>query len=149
MILNVLYYFVEPELTPSPAPTMRTRSKGEPDSSCEFLIEKKKPAKTTVAKKGRPTVRVGRGGIRANKLLQRAASAPGQQTVRDYFVDPMDITNENYLPDLSEINIPAPVVIVISDDSSVSLEGPTQVSSPTSDTQIFEFPNLSPIPSDD
>ena len=57
----------------------------------------------------------------------------------------MDITNENYLPDLSEINIPAPVVIVISDDLSVSLEGPTHVSSPTSDTQIFEFPNLSPF----
>ena len=78
------------------------------------------------------------------------SNLPGQQKVSDYYyVDPRDIHNVEYLPDLPEINIPAPVCIVISDDSSVSLEGPTHVSSPASDTRVFEFPNLSPIACDD
>ena len=65
-----------------------------------------------------------------------------------YFVDPMDINNVSYLPDLVNTGVPQPVCIVISDDSQSSLEGPKHVSSPLSDTQVFEYPNLLPIASD-
>ena len=89
-----------------------------------------------------------RGSANTNKKLQRAATAPGQQKVSDYyFINPADINNVNYLPDLVTSHAAANVCIVITSDES--LEGPEHVSSPSSEMQIFEYPNVSPIVSDD
>ena len=43
-------------------------------------------------------------------------------------MDPMDINNVSYLPDMVNTGVPQPVCIVISDDSQSSLEGPKHVS---------------------
>ena len=123
---------------------MKTQSQGEADtSSDDFLINRRRPIKKLKVTP-RPNSRSS-AASRKSGLLARAASAPGQQKVSDYyFVDPTDIKNVGYLPDLVVENVPPPVCIVISDES-VSLEGPTHVSSPASDTQVFDYPNLSPI----
>ena len=57
------------------------------------------------------------------------------------------MSNENYLPDLVRSK-ETPVVILISDDSDEN-DGPVDVLSLASHTQVFEHPNLSPIHSDD
>ena len=89
-----------------------------------------------------------RGSANTNKKLQRAATALGQQKVTNYyFIDPADINNVNYLPDLVTSHAAANVCIVITSDES--LKGPEHVSSPSSETQIFEYHNVSPIVSDD
>ena len=122
---------------------MRTRSQG--DSSDDFIIDR---PKRVIRQKPKGTSRAVRTPQQSRKL-QTAATAPGQKKVSDYyFVDPMDINNVSYFPDLVNTGVPQPVCIVISDDSQSSLEGPKHVSSPSSDTQVFEYPNLSPIASD-
>ena len=125
---------------------MRTCSHGEPDNSAEdFIINN---PKGIIRSKPKQTSRAVRGSANTNKKLQQAVTAPGQQKVSDYyFIDPADINNVNYLPDLVTSHAAANVCIVIASDES--LEGPEHVSSPSSETQIFEYPNVSPIVSDD
>ena len=110
-----------------------------------------RPRKTAAAKlKRSPKLQV---VTRNQRILNRAASAPGQRKVSDfYFVDPNDSNNLEYLPDIEHDvtfatrDVPCSCTIVISDDSTVSQsEGPRHVSSPTLDTQMFDYPMLSPI----
>ena len=124
---------------------MRTRSHGEPDNSAEdFIINN---LKCIIRSKPKWTSCAVRGSANTNKKLQWAATAPGQQKVSDYYCnDPADINNVNYLPDLVTSHASANVCIVITSDES--LEGPEHVSSPSSETQIFEYPNVLPIVSD-
>ena len=80
---------------------------------------------------------------RGAKALNRAAAAPGQRRVSDfYYIDPNNVKNEDYLREL-EMSDEPPVCIVLSDSNEN--EGPMEVSSPASHTQVFEHPNLSPI----
>jgi len=73
-------------------------------------------------------------------------AAPGQSRVSDfYYIDPNNVKNESYLPDLENSNQP-PVCIILSDSNDN--EGPMEGSSPASNTQVFEHPNLSPIGND-
>ena len=113
-----------------------------------FIIDR--PVKKSVQRKVTPRKEV---VTRSQKILNRAASAPGQRRVSDfYFVDPNDSNNMEYLPDIEHNvtiatrEVPCNCTIVISDHSNVSQnEGPRDVSSPTSDTQMFDYPMLSPI----
>ena len=43
--------------------------------------------------------------------------------------------------------MPPPICITVSDDSEI--EGPTHVSLTSSEMQVFDYPNLSPIIDDD
>ena len=125
---------------------MRTQSQG--DSSNDFIIDR---PKRVIRQKPKGTSHAVRTPQQPQQSwnLQKAANAPGQKKVSDYyFVDPMDINNVSYLLDLVNTGVPQPVCIVISDGSQLSLEGPKHVSSPSSDTQVFEYPNLLPIASD-
>ena len=128
---------------------MKTRSQTVSDTSADnFIIDK---PKRVILSKPKATSCAVKSSANAKKL-QRTATAPGQQKVSDfYYVDPSDINNVNYLPDLVRNRTPTPprphVCIVISSDES--LEGPYHVSSPSSETQVFEYPNLSPIVSED
>ena len=114
----------------------------------DFIINKKPRRQSQLES----TKKVGSGSrvTKNQKMLNRAATAPGQTRVSDfYYIDPNNINNENYLPDLvmsgaKEI----PVCIVISDDSYEN-EGPVNVSLLASHTQVFEHPDLSPIHFDD
>ena len=115
---------------------MKTRSQTVADTSADdFIIDKPKhvirykPKATSCAVK-----------FSANaKKLQRAATAPGQQKVSDfYYVDPSDINNVNYLLDLVRNRTPTPPRPLT-----------YHVSSPSSETQVFEYPNVSPIVSED
>ena len=62
-------------------------------------------------------------------------------------MDPNNINNVSYIPDLVRSDVPPPICITVSDNSEI--EGPAHVSSPSSDTQVFDYPNLSPINHDD
>ena len=62
-------------------------------------------------------------------------------------MDPNNINNVSYLPDLVRSDVPPLICVTISDDSEI--EAPTHVSSPSSETQVFDYPNLSPINHDD
>ena len=126
---------------------MKTCSQGEADTSADdFIINQ---PKRVIHARPKATSHAVRTSANSHKL-HRAASAPGQQKVSDYFIDPTDIKNENYLPDLVRNWAPLPVCIVISSDtSSQSLDGPEHVSTTSSETQVFEYPNISPIVSDD
>ena len=129
--------------TPVVPTVMKTRSHGEADSMDDFIINRT-PRQPAPESKKVTSVRVSR----SRKLLQRAAAAPGQRRVSDFcYLDPNNASNENYLPDLVRTK-EIPVVILISDDSDEN-DGPVDVSSPASHTQVFEHPNLSPIHSDD
>ena len=69
-------------------------------------------------------------------------TALGQQKVSDYyFINPTDINNVNYLPDLVTSHAAANVCIVIT--SNESLKGPEHIYSPSSEMQISEYPNVS------
>ena len=84
---------------------------------------------------------------RGQRILSRIAATPGQKKVSDfYYMDPNNINNVSYLPDLVRSDVPPPICITISDESEN--EGPTHVSSPSSDTQVFDYLNLSPINDD-
>ena len=128
---------------------MKTRSKTVANTSADnFIIDK---PKCVIWSKPKATSHAVKSSVNAKKL-QRAATAPGKQKVSDfYYVDPSDINNVNYLLDLvrNRTSTPPrpPVCIVISSDES--LEGPYHVSSPSSETQVFEYPNVSPIVSED
>ena len=125
---------------------MRTCSRGELDNLAEdFIINN---LKCIIRSKPKQTSCAVRGSANTNKKLQQAATAPGQQKVSNYyFIDPADINNVNYLPDLVTSHAAANVCIVITSDES--LKGPEHVSSPLSEMQIFEYPNVSSIVSDD
>ena len=125
---------------------MRTCSQGEADTSADdFIINQ---PKCVIRARPKATFCAVRTSANSRKL-HRAASAPGQQKVSNYFIDPTEIKNENYLPDLVRNRAPPPVCIVISSDtSSQSLDGPEHVSTPSSETQVFEYPNILPIVSD-
>ena len=129
--------------TPVVTTFMKTRSQGEADLMDDFLINRAPRQPATVIKK------VVSGHVTKSwKLLQRMATAPGQRRVSDfYYIDPNNVSNENYLPDLVRSK-ETPVVILISDDSDENY-GPVDVSLPASHTQVFEHPNLSLIHSDD
>ena len=142
---------------PSPGPTMPAKKQVKPlqtiheemendenSSADAFMIDRpvKKSVQRKVAKKKKVVTR-------SQRVLSRAASAPGQRRVSDfYFVDPNDSNNMEYLPDIEHNvtiatrEVPCNCTIVISDESN---EGPRDVSSPTSDTQMFDYPMLSPI----
>ena len=62
-------------------------------------------------------------------------------------MDPGNIDNVSYFPDLVRSDVPPPICVTISNDSE--LEGPNHVSSPSSQIQVFNYPNLSPINHDD
>ena len=121
---------------------MKTRSQGEAESTSmdDFIINKpRKLSATTAKKRATPTSHLSRG----TKALNRAAAAPGQRRVSDfYYIDPNNVKNEDYLPEL-EMSDEPPVCIILSDSNEN--EGPMEVSSPASHTQVFEHPNLSPI----
>ena len=129
--------------TPVLTTVMKTRSHGEADSMDDFLINRPPRRPATVSK----NVVSGRVS-KSQKLLQRVATALGQRRVSDfYYIDPNNMSNENYLPDLVRSK-ETPVVILISDDSDEN-DRPVDVSLPASHTQVFEHPNLSPIHLDD
>ena len=139
-----------PAKEPVPSlPTIPEEQHNDDNSSDAFMIDR--PRKTAAAKlKRSPKLQVVN---RNQRILNRAASAPGQRKVSDfYFVDPNDSNNLEYLPDIEHDvtfatrDVPCSCTIVISDDSTVSQsEGPRHVSSPTLDTQMFDYPMLSPI----
>ena len=140
---------------PSAAPAVSAKQQvdqepenDENSSADAFMIDR--PVKKAVQRKVSPTKKA---VTRSQKILNRAASAPGQRRVSDfYFVDPNDCNNMEYLPDIEHNvtiatrEVPCNCTIVISDHSNVSQnEGPRDVSSPTSDNQMFDYPMLSPI----
>ena len=133
------------QTTPTPAVTrvMKTRSHGEADSMDNFIINRVPRQQATASKKP-----VSCGHVsKSHKILQRAATPPGQRWVSNfYYIDLVNVNNENYLPDLVRSNETA--MCIISDDLDQN-EGPVSASSPSSDTRVFEHPNLSPILSDD
>ena len=140
---------------PSAAPAVSAKKQvdqepenDENSSADAFMIDR--PVKKAVQRKVSPKKKA---VTRSQKILNRAANAPGQRRVSDfYFVDPNDSNNMEYLPDIEHNvtfatrEVPCNCTIVISDHSNVSQnEGPRDVSSPTSDTQMFDYPMLSPI----
>ena len=139
-----------PAKEPVPSlPTIPEEQHNDDNSSDAFMIDR--PRRTAAAKPKRsPKLQV---VTRNQRILNRAATAPGQRKVSDfYFVDPNDSNNVEYLPDIEHDvtfatrDVPCSCTIVISDDSTVSQsEGPRHVSSPTLDTQMFDYPMLSPI----
>ena len=127
----------------APVSTMRTRSHGDVDTSAdEFLINQ--PCRQLNKLK----VDIRKKLTKRQRILNRIAQSPRQKKVSDfYYVDPSNIDNVSYLPDLVRSDVPPPICVTISDDSE--LEGPNHVSSPSSQTQVFHYPNLSPINHDD
>ena len=138
-----------PPTTPSTETTsMKTRSHGETDSMDDFIINKKPRRQSQLAS----TKKVGSGGhvTKNQKMLNRAATAPGQTRVSDfYYIDPNNINNENYSPDLVMSGAKEIPVCIVTSNDSYENEGPVNVSSPASHTQVFEHPDLSPIHFDD
>ena len=133
-----------PPTTPAPVTTsaanMKTRSQGEAESTSmdDFIINRPRKSSAATIKK-QATSRLSR----AAKALNRAAAAPGQRRVSNfYYIDPNNVKNEDYLPEL-EMSDEPPACIILSDSNEN--EGPMEVSSPASHTQVFEHPNLSPI----
>ena len=139
-----------PAKEPVPSlPTIPEEQHNDDNSSDAFMIDR--PRRTAAAKpKCSPKLQV---VTRNQRILNRAATAPGQRKVSDfYFVDPNDSNNVEYLPDIEHDvtfatrDLPCSCTIVISDDSTVGQsEGPRHVSSPTLDSQMFDYPMLSPI----
>ena len=131
-------------------PTIPEEQCNNDNSSDAFMIDR--PRRTAVATKPKKTPKL-QVVTRHQRILNRAATAPGQRKVSDfYFVDPNDSSNLEYLPDIEHDvtfatrDVPCSCTIVISDESTVSPnEGPRHVSSLTSDTQMFDYPMLSPI----
>ena len=137
-----------------------TRAEQEPvkdDSAEDFIINKTKPSKPKKRKAGvrRRTV------PKKQRLLQQAAQATGQRTVRDFFltgdeesqVEGQFFCNCNESGD-GNIRVQSPIVIdsssdcpmFIMDTSGFDQSGPINVSSPHSDTQVFDsHPSQSPI----
>ena len=137
---------VIPTLPTTPAPVttsaanMKTRSQGEAESTSmdDFIINRPRKSSAATTKK-RATSHLSRGA----KELNRAAAAPGQRRVNNfYFIDPNNVKNEEYLPEL-EMSDKPPVCIILSDSNEN--EGPMEESFLASHTQVFEHPNLSPI----
>ena len=133
-----------PPTTAVPATTsaanMKTRSQGEAESTLmdDFIINRPRKLSAATTKK-RASSHLSGGA----KALNRAAAAPGQRRVSDfYYIDPNNVKNEDYLPEL-EMSDEPPVCIILSDSNENG--GPMEVSSPASHTQVFEHPNLSPI----
>ena len=132
-----------------PSEPMKTRSQGDM-SSDDFIIDRPR-MKHIIQSKPKSISHAVKSMANTHKL-QRAADAPGQKKVSNYyFINQADVHNENYLPDWARNQSqPTPVCIVISsDDSYESLKGPDHVLMPSSDTKVFEYPNLSPVLSDD
>ena len=129
-------------------PTIPEEQHNDDNSSDAFMIDH--PRRTAAAKPNHtPKLQV---VTRNQRILNQAATAPGQRKVSDfYFVDPNDSSNLEYLRDIehdvtAKRDVPCSCTIVISDDLTVSQsEGRRHVSSPTSDTQMFDYPMLSPI----
>ena len=131
-------------------PTIPEEKHNDDNSSDAFMIDH--PRRTAVATKPKNTTKL-QVVTRHQRILNRAATAPGQRKASDfYFVDPNDSSNIEYFPDIEHDvtfatrDVPCSCTIVISDELTVSPnEGPRHVSSPTSDTQMFDYPMLSPI----
>ena len=125
--------------TPPPTPTeptMKTRSHGEADSMDDFMISR---CQCSAPKKAVSTGRVMKG----RRMLQRAANEKGQKRVSNFFYN-------DYLPDLITPKKEPEYIVLSSDSDDKENSGPVHVSSPSSDTQVFnDHPNLSPIHSDD
>ena len=85
---------------------MKARSQTVADTSADnFIIDK---PKCVIWSKPKATSCAVKSSVNAKKL-QRAATAPGQQKVSDfYYVNPSDINNVNYLPDLVRNCTPTP-----------------------------------------
>ena len=131
------------------------------DSAEDFIINKNKPTKPSKARKRR-----GRGHKRTvpkkQRLLQQAANAKGQRTVRDFFLtedEESDLVRQFFFIDEGgdeNIRGQSPIVIDSSSSDCVPIvimqtggfdgSGPVNVSSPLSDTQVFDdHPSQSPI----
>ena len=130
--------------------TSPEEQQNDDNSSDAFRIDR--PRRTAVAAKPKNTPKL-QVVTRHQRILNQAATAQGQRKLSHfYFVDPNDSSNLEYLPDIEHDvtfatgDVPCSCTIVISDKSPVSPnEGPRHVSSPTSDTQMFDYPMLSPI----
>ena len=85
---------------------MKTRSQTVANTSADnFIIDKPKHVIWSTPK---ATSHAVKSSVNAKKL-QRTATAPGQQKVSDfYYVDPSDINNVKYLPDLVRNHTPTP-----------------------------------------
>ena len=127
----------------APVSTMRTQSHGDVDMSVdEFLINQ------ACRRPNKPKVVIRKKLTKRQRILNRIAQSQHQKKVSDfYYMDPSNIDNVSYLPDLVRSDVPPAICVTISDDSE--LEGPNHVSSPSSQTQVFDYPNLSPINHDD
>ena len=145
-----------------PSETAKPIENNNNSSADDFIINKppaKKP-KVITAKKHHTLAYV----TRSRKILTRAVAAQGQKKVSNYFfnqqfVDPNDSENSNYLPDLVQWKEEVIVIDSDSDDKCTCTctanpevniidpndSGPVFVSSPASNTQMFEHPSLSPV----
>ena len=130
------------------------------DSAEDFIINK--PTKPSKARKRRGRVNK-RTVPKKQRLLQQAANAKGQRTVRDYFLtedEESEVVRQFFFGSDEggdeNIRVQSPIVIDSSSSDCVPIvimqtggfdeSGPVNVSSPLSDTQVFDdHPSQSPI----
>ena len=131
-------------------PTIPEEQHNDDNSPDASTIDR--PRRIAVAAKPKNTLKL-QVVTRNQRILNRAATVLGQRKVSNfYFMDPNDSSNLEYLPDIEHDvtfatrDVPCSCTIVISDDLTVSPnEGPRHIPSPTSDTQMFDYPMLTPI----